>query len=285
MHNTIKENDYRFFKNKLADISYDRDAKWHVVLVGVESLGVSRERHRSISEISLPQMLATIEQNVNIQSHCFIEETRTIILLCSENIQDVEAAITEISDFYEYSDEPGHFFLKDKTGIHSGSFQQALPYLEPMMETEVTEPLPAKVLLPPVEGPLRENYYTDKHSKNSQKPTVLSVDDEPHIHSLLRKTLGQEYHFIRAFNAESAIQQFLDQQPDVSILDMGLPSISGYDIAKWFKEVDPETAIIMLSSSQRREDRHACEMLGVNHYLSKPFQTTALKQAIETCVH
>ncbi len=284
METIIRESNYQSLKSKLTDISYEGEAKWHVIMVNIEALGVSKERHRAISENSLPQMFNVIERTSDILWHCFIEETHTIILLCSDNILDVEGVVENLSNFYGYTEEIGEVVPVDDSAIQYGTIDQALPYLQQMMQADLRDPATKKLSLPPVSAEVSDDYYTEKFTKNSQIPTILVIDDEPHIHSLLRSIVGRDYHLIRAFNAQSAVYEFLNQQPDLCILDIGLPDMSGCEVARWLRQVDAHAAIIMLSGSQRKEDQYESEILGVNHYLSKPFQAVKLKQAIEDCV-
>ncbi len=104
-----------------------------------------------------------------------------------------------------------------------------------------------------------------------RKPLVLLVDDEPHIIEFLR--MGFEYEgfdIAVATDGEEAVRQTLNLKPDVIILDVMLPRLSGLDAAK---RVRPSTdaAIIMLTARDELDDRIAGLDIGADDYVTKPF--------------
>lgn len=104
-----------------------------------------------------------------------------------------------------------------------------------------------------------------------RKPLVLLVDDEPHIIEFLR--MGFEYEgfdIAVATDGEEAVRQTLNLKPDVIILDVMLPRLSGLEAAK---RVRPATdaAIIMLTARDELDDRIAGLDIGADDYVTKPF--------------
>lgn len=113
---------------------------------------------------------------------------------------------------------------------------------------------------------------------------ILIVDDEPEIHAVLDKALSNHgFHVDSAYNANEAMTLVEKQKPDVMILDVMMPKVSGIEVCNKIKE-NPETKdIIVLILSARDEQHYRIEGLthGADDYISKPFRLKALIRKIE----
>jgi two-component system response regulator MprA len=101
--------------------------------------------------------------------------------------------------------------------------------------------------------------------------TVLIVDDEPQIVEFLR--MGFTYEGFTVFAATSGIeglQMALAKQPDVIILDIMLPGMSGLDIASRLRP-SSDAAILMLTARDEVDDRVTGLNSGADDYVTKPF--------------
>jgi DNA-binding response OmpR family regulator len=105
---------------------------------------------------------------------------------------------------------------------------------------------------------------------------VLVVDDDPSLREMLRQQLAERGYEVRlAKNGYEAIQSVRAKRPDVVILDVMMPEISGFDVAAVLK-ADPQThgiPIIILSIVQDAERGYR---LGVDKYLTKPTEADVL---------
>ncbi|MBX7191102.1 MAG: response regulator [Sandaracinaceae bacterium] len=105
---------------------------------------------------------------------------------------------------------------------------------------------------------------------------VLVVDDDPSLREMLRQQLGERGYEVRlAKNGYEAIQSARAKRPDVVVLDVMMPEISGFDVAAVLKS-DPQThgiPIIILSIVQDAERGYR---LGVEKYLTKPTEADVL---------
>jgi CheY-like chemotaxis protein len=103
---------------------------------------------------------------------------------------------------------------------------------------------------------------------------VLVADDDPIILRLLEVNLGLEDFVVEtASRGEDAIRRAQELRPDVIILDVMMPGMSGYDVAEQLRQ-DPETAgipVVFLSARAQEEDRRRGHALGVAAYVTKPF--------------
>ncbi len=108
------------------------------------------------------------------------------------------------------------------------------------------------------------------------EPLILIVDDENSIRKFLRVSIEtQGYKCIDADNGSNAIMLTISQNPDILILDLGLPDIDGVDVIKKIRTMSQIPIIII---SARGHDREKVEALdaGADDYLTKPFSVTEL---------
>ena len=103
------------------------------------------------------------------------------------------------------------------------------------------------------------------------KPKILVVEDDPAITNLIRTTLDtQEYQYHTARNGAGAILDAVSYNPDVIILDLGLPDMDGVEI---IRKVRGWSNVPIIIVSARSEDQDKVEALdaGADDYLTKPF--------------
>ncbi len=107
-------------------------------------------------------------------------------------------------------------------------------------------------------------------------PLILIVEDDAPIRNLITTTLkAHEYKYLTAQNGENAIMQASSHNPDIVLLDLGLPDIDGVDVIKKIRSWS-EMPIIVISA--RSEDNDKIEALdaGADDYLTKPFSVEEL---------
>ncbi|MHC4390136.1 MAG: response regulator transcription factor [Planctomycetota bacterium] len=102
--------------------------------------------------------------------------------------------------------------------------------------------------------------------------TVLIVEDDPSIRLGLQKNLKFEgYDVLTASDGERGLQLAIDRPPDLIILDVMLPKISGFDICKTLKKNNINVPIIFLSAKDQEIDKIMGLDLGADDYVAKPF--------------
>lgn len=100
---------------------------------------------------------------------------------------------------------------------------------------------------------------------------VLVVDDEPPIRKLLRTGLGVEgYQTIDAPNAKAALELMADE-PDIVILDLGLPDMQGLELLRKIRELKERVPIVVLSSRGDEVIKVQALDLGADDFVTKPF--------------
>jgi two-component system alkaline phosphatase synthesis response regulator PhoP len=101
--------------------------------------------------------------------------------------------------------------------------------------------------------------------------TVLVVDDEPEIVRILRDYLERAgFKVLTASDGGAAVAAARREKPDLVVLDLGLPSLDGLDVARALRR-DGEVPIIMLTARSEEADRVAGLELGADDYVAKPF--------------
>lgn len=113
---------------------------------------------------------------------------------------------------------------------------------------------------------------------------ILVVDDEPDVISLLTLMLESEgYDVITAADGQSALEKARTENPDLVILDIMLPRLNGYKVARMLKfdENYSHVPIIMLTSKVQERDRLMGLEMGADDYIDKPFDTAMLLSVVK----
>lgn len=114
---------------------------------------------------------------------------------------------------------------------------------------------------------------------------ILIVDDEPPIRKLLRVGLStQDYVVSEAMNAKVAMEMVKSEQPDLIVLDLGLPDMGGHDLlAKWRAE-GLDLPIVILSSRTDEAGIVKALEIGADDYIAKPFGMNELVARIRVAL-
>jgi CheY-like chemotaxis protein len=116
---------------------------------------------------------------------------------------------------------------------------------------------------------------------------VLVVDDEPDVLLLCRLNLQQRGHeLLEAADGSTALQLARDRQPDVIVLDLMMPGMTGYDVLETLQR-DEETShipVLVLTAKSLRADRDRSHGLGASAFMTKPFLPSDLCEMVESLV-
>lgn len=100
---------------------------------------------------------------------------------------------------------------------------------------------------------------------------VLVIEDEKAIRNFICATLStQGYQYKEAEKGKEGIALFMSYNPDIIILDLGLPDIDGLEVLKEIRKWSTVPIVIVSARDQEREKVHALD-LGADDYLTKPF--------------
>lgn len=117
---------------------------------------------------------------------------------------------------------------------------------------------------------------------------VLVVDDEPNIVLSLEFLMEQAgFEVITAEDGEQALARVEDTRPDLLLLDISLPGISGFDVLERLrsKEATAQLPIIMLTAHGRDVEREKGMALGADDYITKPFSTQSLVEKVKALLN
>lgn len=118
-------------------------------------------------------------------------------------------------------------------------------------------------------------------SKKSHKPTILLVDDSVEFIKTT-KILLQEYSLDTATSAFEALDLLERKLPDIILIDLVMPKMSGLELIKIVKEKYPSVIMAALTGIDEEETLNECRALGVTEYLIKgALSAKELKETIE----
>ncbi len=108
---------------------------------------------------------------------------------------------------------------------------------------------------------------------------ILIADDDPQILEMINDALETDWSKCFATNGEEALKRFETEQPNLVVLDLGLPKRDGFEVCRRIRETS-NTPIIILSARSALDDKIRCLRLGADDYLTKPFFTGELHERI-----
>jgi two-component system KDP operon response regulator KdpE len=117
-----------------------------------------------------------------------------------------------------------------------------------------------------------------------EKELILLIEDEPQMRRFLRITLqSQGYRLVEAATAREGLMQATTRNPDVVLLDLGLPDLDGLEVTKRLREWT-QTPIIVISAREQELDKVKALDAGADDYLTKPFNAGELLARIRVAL-
>ncbi len=119
------------------------------------------------------------------------------------------------------------------------------------------------------------------------RPKVLIVDDERLLRWSLQQNLAREgYAVFTAETGSEALELFREELPDITLLDIHLPDISGIKVLQYIKEFDKDAIVLMITAYGDIQTAVECIKLGAYDFIEKPFNMEKLnliiRKALET---
>jgi two-component system, OmpR family, response regulator MprA len=114
---------------------------------------------------------------------------------------------------------------------------------------------------------------------------VLVVDDDDAIRSTLARSLGAEGYAVDvAADGHAALQAARDQNPDLVVLDLMLPGLTGLDVCRRLRAAEHHLPIVLLTARDAVADRVTGLEAGADDYLVKPFAFEELLARVRVCL-
>ena len=108
--------------------------------------------------------------------------------------------------------------------------------------------------------------------KESRRARILVIDDEDSVRDILSRMLKTKGHkVVVAPNGEEGIERFRSEPFDLVFTDLGMPKLSGWDVGKTIKGINPKTPIAMITGWGVELDREKLNESGIDLIISKPF--------------
>jgi PAS domain S-box-containing protein len=176
----------------------------------------------------------------------------------------------------------GLTLVHDLVKLHGGTVKANSEGLGQGSEFVVGLPL-VKVTLEPLYACQSSDQVPTTFNLPSQR--VLVVDDNQDIaesHALILRQLGVEVTV--AYSGPAALEAIATERPSVVLLDIGMPEMNGYEVARRIRQL-PEGQVIMLIAITgwgQEEDLRQSQKAGFNHHLVKPVDLSALKELLMT---
>jgi DNA-binding response OmpR family regulator len=106
---------------------------------------------------------------------------------------------------------------------------------------------------------------------------ILLIDDEQHILDVVEYVLKENgFSLATALDGDTALRLFKNDLPDLVVLDLNLPGLSGLELFQEMKHHDPGVPVIMLTSRSKEVDRVLGLEMGADDYVTKPFSPREL---------
>jgi CheY-like chemotaxis protein len=140
-----------------------------------------------------------------------------------------------------------------------------------------------EIYLPEAADQVPEDLAAQTTSTRHMPARILIADDDPNLVTYVEAVLRKdEYEIFSALNGEEAVELAIEQQPDLILLDVMMPKLSGYEVAKRLREEPAfqDTPIIMFSARADEEDIVRSFESGVNDYIGKPAKPSLLRSRV-----
>ena len=115
--------------------------------------------------------------------------------------------------------------------------------------------------------------------------TILIVEDDPRMQKVLHRIFSEEqYTVVVAGDGQTGLAMFREARPLAVVLDLILPIISGRELCNMFKQITPETPIVVLSAITDVTDKVLLLELGADDYVTKPFSPRELMARVQAAI-
>jgi CheY-like chemotaxis protein len=109
--------------------------------------------------------------------------------------------------------------------------------------------------------------------------SVMIVDDETAMREIL-KIMLRDYKIIEASNGKEAVELYKKEKPDLVLMDIMMPVMSGIDAVKEIKKIDPNAKIVAITAYASTKGEKAIEV-GVDRIVRKPFTRKEILKIVE----
>ena len=112
------------------------------------------------------------------------------------------------------------------------------------------------------------------------KPVIMVADDDESLQDILAKYLaGKQMRLIQAADGEKALELLIMERPDLVLLDVMMPKLSGWEVLKYIREreVYRNTGVILFSGMGAKTNEMNAGLYNADDYINKPFEFSELE--------
>ncbi len=120
-------------------------------------------------------------------------------------------------------------------------------------------------------------------SDGRETPLIMLADDDAEIRRIVRRSLSSlECTIIEAKDGEEALELILNERPDLVVLDVMMPTLSGWELCKYIrtKAELADTRVVMLTAIGKTVNEMTSPLYGADRYLDKPFDIQEIVQVV-----
>jgi DNA-binding response OmpR family regulator len=136
-------------------------------------------------------------------------------------------------------------------------------------------------------------HETPEPAANGVPPAgnIMVIDDSMTVRTVIEATLHRDGYQVSSFSdglaAMAAMARHQVEVPDLLLLDIGLPKMDGYEVARVLRGKDDfkQTVIVMLTARDGIIDRFRSKMIGASAYITKPFKADYVRQMVRQYLH
>ena len=115
----------------------------------------------------------------------------------------------------------------------------------------------------------------------TDRPKILCIDDTPTSRALVRRLLSPQYIVLEANDGLQGIDAAVETRPDLVLVDLHMPRLSGYEVATRLKSLLPQVPIVALTADVTTHVQERVLAAGCDGYLSKPIDPDAFEEHIQ----
>jgi DNA-binding response OmpR family regulator len=118
--------------------------------------------------------------------------------------------------------------------------------------------------------------------RSGREGRILVIDDEELVRVVLADILTHKKHHVTvARNGEEGLRLFKEKRFDMVLTDLGMPGMSGWEVCREIRKIDPETPVGMITGWGTEVDEDKKKENGVSFIVSKPFDFNQILNVID----
>ena len=138
------------------------------------------------------------------------------------------------------------------------------------------------IKIPKREGAVQEQKREESLSNDPKKATILVVEDEEDVRELLKDILTDGGHTVEfTQDGKKGIELFQERKFDMVFTDLGMPGMSGWQVAEQIKKINKNTPVVLITGWEVQEKGRELKKSGVDMVVKKPFRVNEILELVQ----